>query len=52
MPVEGGEPKMLVDFDDSSRPASREVFATDGKAFYFTLPKRESDIWLMELVSN
>lgn len=38
--------------DDPSRAASREVIATDGKSFYFTLPKRESDIWLMELVSN
>jgi len=52
VPVQGGEPRMLVDFDDPSRPASREVIATDGKTFYFTLPKRESDIWVMELVNN
>ena len=52
IPVGGGEPKLLVDFDDPSRRSSREVFDNDGDRFYFTLPKRESDIWLMELATS
>ena len=48
IPAEGGEPKLLVRFDDPTRPSSRAEFATDGKRFYFTIPERESDIWQME----
>ena len=49
IPTEGGEPKLLVRFDDPNRPSSRAEFATDGKRLYFTISERESDIWQMEL---
>lgn len=49
---EGGIPRLLVRFDDPTRPSSRAEFATDGKRFYFTVQERESDIWRMELVGR
>ncbi|NIR53141.1 protein kinase [candidate division KSB1 bacterium] len=47
--VTGGKPKLLVRFDDPNRSSTREGFDTDGQKFYFTIGKRESDIWVMEL---
>jgi Tol biopolymer transport system component len=52
IPEAGGQPRLLVRFDDLSRPSSRPEFATDGKRFYFTTSERESDIWQMELGSR
>ena len=49
IPAEGGKSKLLVRFDDPTRPSSRAEFATDGKRLYFTVSERESDIWQMEL---
>ncbi len=49
VPVTGGQPKLLVKFDDPSRQMSRIEFATDGEKFYFTLAKFESDIWVADL---
>src|SRR5262249_25063450 len=43
--AKGGRPKLLVRFDDPSRPSSRPEFATDGKRLYFSLGQRKSDIW-------
>ncbi|HEX3234114.1 MAG TPA: BTAD domain-containing putative transcriptional regulator [Gemmatimonadales bacterium] len=45
----GSAPRLLVRFDDPSRPSSRPEFATDGRRFFFTLGTRQSDIWAMEL---
>jgi Tol biopolymer transport system component len=45
----GGPPRLLVRFDDPSRPSSRPEFTTDGRRFYFTVTERLSDIWSMEL---
>jgi Tol biopolymer transport system component len=45
----GGIPRLLVRFDDPSRPSARREFATDGKRFFFTVGTRQSDIWSMEL---
>jgi Tol biopolymer transport system component/serine/threonine protein kinase len=45
----GGPPRLLVRFDDPSRPSSRPEFTTDGKRFFFTVGSRQSDIWAMEL---
>jgi Tol biopolymer transport system component len=52
IPAEGGKSKLLVRFDDPTRPSSRAEFATDGKRLYFTISERESDIWQMELKSR
>jgi serine/threonine-protein kinase len=44
---EGGEPRLLVRFDDPSREWHRYGFAAYGARFYFTLGDRQSDIWSM-----
>jgi Tol biopolymer transport system component/serine/threonine protein kinase len=48
-PAVGGPARLLVRFDDPSRPSSRPEFTTDGKRFFFTVGARQSDIWAMEL---
>jgi Tol biopolymer transport system component len=45
VPADGGTPRMLVRFDEFSRIE----FVTDDKDFFFTLNKRESDIWMLQL---
>jgi hypothetical protein len=52
VPVDGGQPRLLVTFDDPSRRSLRREFATDGRRFYFTIANDESDLWTMELVSK
>jgi Tol biopolymer transport system component len=49
VPATGGTPRLLVRFDDSTRPSRRQEFATDGKRFYFTVDNRQSDIWVMSV---
>lgn len=49
IPAVGGPSKLLVRFDDPSRPSSRPEFATDGRRFFFTIGARHSDVWVMEL---
>jgi TolB protein len=50
--VDGGEPRLLVTFDDPTRRSLRREFAADGKRFYFTIANDESDLWAMELISK
>jgi Tol biopolymer transport system component len=45
VPASGGTPRKLVRFEDFSR----FDLATDDKDFFFTLPERESDIWMLRL---
>ncbi len=47
--ISGGEPELLVRFDDSERPTIRPEWASDGKRFYFTRTEYEGDIWVLEL---
>ena len=47
--VSGGEPKLLVRFDDPSRLFIRDEFSSDGKRFFFPLTEYESDIWVAQL---
>ena len=47
----GGQPRLLMRFDDPSRPSSRPEFATDGKRLYFSIGQRQSDVWTVELVA-
>jgi eukaryotic-like serine/threonine-protein kinase len=49
VPPGGGAPRLLVRFDDPSRPSLRREFATDGARFFFTIAQDESDIWVAEL---
>jgi serine/threonine protein kinase len=45
----GGSSRLLVTFDDPERQPVRYTFVTDGRRFYFTLGRRESDVWVAEL---
>jgi len=48
----GGEPRLLVRFDDPSRPSVRPDFAVSDTHFYFTIQDRQSDIWVMEVLGR
>jgi hypothetical protein len=50
--VNGGSPRLLVRFDNPSRRSLRREFATDGRRFYFTIARDESDIWALELLKS
>jgi serine/threonine protein kinase/Tol biopolymer transport system component len=52
VPLAGGDPTLLVRFDDPARPSLRRDFATDGKTLYFAIAQPQSDIYLMELSSR
>ena len=52
VPVMGGRPRLLVRFDDLTRPSFRPNFTADGKRFYFTINNRESDIWIADLTTR
>ena len=51
VPVSGGEPRLLVRFDDPDRPSIRREFAVavDNERIYFTVVEHESDVWVMDL---
>ena len=48
VPTEGGEAHALVHFDDPQRLSNRSDLSGDGRAFYFTLEDRQSDIWIAD----
>jgi hypothetical protein len=52
IPLEGGKPRLLVNFDDPDRQLNRGEFATDGKRLFFTISKIETDIWKMDLIKE
>jgi eukaryotic-like serine/threonine-protein kinase len=52
VPIAGGTPRVIVRFDDPSRRSQRREFATDGRRFYFTVARDESDVWVMELLTK
>jgi Tol biopolymer transport system component len=52
VPAAGGAPRLLVRFDDPSRRSLRREFASDGRRFYFTIAREESDVWTMELITK
>ena len=49
MPSDGGSPRLLVRFDDATRPSYRVEWASDGKRIFFAINDRQSDIWVVEL---
>jgi Tol biopolymer transport system component/serine/threonine protein kinase len=50
VPTVGGEPKLLVRFDDTLRKSIRMEFATDGSHLFFTLTDNKSDLWVVDLI--
>jgi Tol biopolymer transport system component len=49
VPVAGGTPRVVVRFDDPSRPWHPYGFRVHGGKFYFTVGDRQSDIWTTEV---
>ena len=49
LPAGTARPRLLVRFDDPSRPSSRAEWATDGRRLYFTIDDRQSDVYVAEL---
>ena len=45
----GGRPRLLVRFDDPTKPFYHPNWAIDGRRFYFTINDRQSDIYVAEL---
>jgi len=52
VPVAGGGPRLLVKFDDLSRPSSRGDFAVGAGRFFFTIDERQSNIWMADVVER
>lgn len=48
-PVNGGPVRVLVRFDDPTRPWHRYRIGVHGDRLYFTLGERESDVWVAEV---
>jgi hypothetical protein len=49
VPVAGGAARLVVRFDDPTRPWHRNGFRVCGEKFYFTLGDQQSDIWMTEV---
>jgi eukaryotic-like serine/threonine-protein kinase len=47
--LSGGRPRLIVRFDDLSRPSFRGSFDLDGGRFFFAINDRQSDIWVAEV---
>jgi Tol biopolymer transport system component len=52
MAPSGGAPRLLVRFDDPTRPSYRVEWTTDGKRIFFAINDRQSDIWVVALTRN
>jgi serine/threonine protein kinase len=50
--TEGGEPEQKVIFDDPYKPIGLFNLSTDSQRFYFTIRLNESNIWVMDLISQ
>jgi Tol biopolymer transport system component len=49
VPVAGGEPRLMVRFDDPTREWHRFGFAARHGRFWFTVGDRQSDVWAAEV---
>ena len=52
VPLSGGEPELLVRYDDPARLPLRLEWSADEDGFFFALTEFESDVWVMELESS
>jgi Tol biopolymer transport system component len=48
----GGRPRLLVRFNDLSRPSSRRDFAVDENRLFFAIEDRQSDVFVAELITK
>jgi len=49
LPSAGGQPTLLIAFDDPSRPSNRRDFTHDGRNLFVPIDDRQSNIWVAEL---
>jgi hypothetical protein len=49
VPVSGAPPRLVLRFDDPTRPWHRFGFRVRGDRMYFTLGDLQSDIWAAEV---
>ena len=49
VPLVGGQPRLLVRFEDLSRVSIRPDFAAGAGNFFFTLEDRQADIWMADI---
>ena len=52
IPAAGGNPSLLVKFDVPSRNSRLPWFASDGRRFFFTVTENESDVWVLDLLTD
>ena len=52
VPVTGGRPSHLVDFDDPMRTSNRYEFTIAGGRFYFTIQEHRSNIWIADVTER
>ena len=52
VPVSGGRPRLLVQFNDLTRSSIRPDFAVGSGQFFFTLEDRQADIWVAEVTKR
>jgi hypothetical protein len=50
--LNGGPPRRRVRFEDPATDFGRGRFASSGNRVYFPLEKRESDIWIAEVLTR
>jgi eukaryotic-like serine/threonine-protein kinase len=48
IPLSGGQPKLLIRFDDPLRPSYRPEWSIGAGRMYFEIQDNESDVWVME----
>ena len=48
VPLAGGQPKLLLRFDDVTRPSYRPEWSEGSGRMYFTIHDNESDVWVMD----
>ncbi|MEP7325365.1 MAG: protein kinase, partial [Gemmatimonadota bacterium] len=48
IPFSGGTPRLIIRFDDPTRPAYRPEWGIGGGRMFFAIQDRQSDIWVME----
>ncbi|MEP6779122.1 MAG: protein kinase [Gemmatimonadaceae bacterium] len=49
VPLSGGSPRLIVRFDDPTRPSYRTEWAMSHGRMYFSITDRQSDVWVMEV---
>ncbi len=48
----GGNPRLLVRFNDPGRQSSRRDFAADARGFFFAIEDRQSDVFVAEVIAR